>query len=75
MLAVAVLGDGEDETGGEAELLVELLQLGGGFGAELGRGSGVVGFGERERLRGRGVGRRDPTDVLSYSNEKPTSRY
>ena len=55
-LAVAVLGDGEDEAGGEAELLVELLQLGGGFGAELGCGGGIVGFGEGERLRGGGVG-------------------
>ena len=30
-LAVAVLGDGEDEAGGEAELLVELGELGGGL--------------------------------------------
>ena len=37
-LAVAVFGDGEDEAGGEAEFFVELLELGGGFGRELGGG-------------------------------------
>jgi hypothetical protein len=37
-LAVAVVGDGEDEAGGEAEFFVELLELGGGFGGELGGG-------------------------------------
>jgi hypothetical protein len=47
----SVLGDGEDEAGGEAELLVELLQLGGGFGAELGCGGGVVSNKASGRLR------------------------
>ena len=55
-LAEAVVGDGEDEAGGEAELFVELGELGGGFGGELGSGDGVVGAGELEGSGGGGVG-------------------
>ena len=47
-LAEAVFGDGEDEAGGEAELFVELGELGDGFFGERGGGDGVAGLGEFE---------------------------
>ena len=56
-LAVAVFGDREDEAGGEAQLFVELGELGDWTSSESdGSGDGVVGAGELEGLGGGGLG-------------------
>src|ERR1039458_6171606 len=51
-LAEAVLADGEDEAGGEADFFVELGELGGGFGGDF----GLVGAQDFLPIRSGGAG-------------------